>query len=80
MHGVLEQIDNPRPNQQFVGKSEAIQRVWRQIQDAAQIDVPVLLTGESGTGKDVAARLLHELSQRRRHTMVKANCTTGLPP
>jgi two-component system, NtrC family, response regulator AtoC len=74
MLGALEQIDNPRPSQQFVGKSEAIQRVWRQIQDAAQIDVPVLLTGESGTGKDVAARLLHELSQRRRHVMVKVNC------
>lgn len=74
MNGVLEQIDPSRPTQQFIGKSESIQRIWQQIQDAAQIDVPVLLTGESGTGKDIAARLLHDLSRRRRGTMVKVNC------
>ena len=58
----------------LLGESPAIQAVREQLRHAAATDAPVLLTGESGTGKDLAARILHELSTRRRHSMVKVNC------
>jgi transcriptional regulator with PAS, ATPase and Fis domain len=58
----------------LLGESPAIQSVRAQLKSAAATDAPVLLTGESGTGKDLAARILHELSRRGKHTMVKVNC------
>jgi len=58
----------------LLGESTAIQAVREQLKSAAATDAPVLITGESGTGKDLAARALHELSQRGRHSMVKVNC------
>ncbi len=58
----------------LLGESLAMQAVREQIRSAAATDAPVLITGESGTGKDLAARTLHELSQRNRHNMVKVNC------
>jgi two-component system, NtrC family, response regulator AtoC len=58
----------------FLGESPAIQAVRTQLRNAAATDAPVLLTGESGTGKDLAARILHELSWRGKHSMVKVNC------
>lgn len=58
----------------FLGESPAIQVVRAQLASAAATDAPVLITGESGTGKDLAARILHELSPRGKHQMVKVNC------
>ena len=58
----------------LIGDSPAIERVRQQVQSAATTEVPVLITGESGTGKDIAARLLHLLSARRDHKFVKVNC------
>jgi len=58
----------------LLGESLAIQAIRDQLKSAAATDAPVLITGESGTGKDLAARVLHELSQRCRHNMVKVNC------
>lgn len=58
----------------LLGESPAIQSVRAQLRSAAVTDAPVLITGESGTGKDLAARVLHNLSQRCKHTMVKVNC------
>lgn len=58
----------------LVGESPAIQAVRDQLRHAAATDAPVLITGESGTGKDLAARILHELGPRSRHNMVKVNC------
>ncbi|MGC2618893.1 MAG: sigma-54 dependent transcriptional regulator [Acidobacteriaceae bacterium] len=66
--------DGFAPDQMLMGRSPAIERTRQQIQDAAAIDVAVLISGESGTGKDLAARMLHQMSRRGRHTMVKINC------
>jgi two-component system response regulator AtoC len=63
---------NPVPA--LLGTSEAMQAVRRQIEQAATAGVPVLITGESGTGKNIVAQNLHQLSQRRDRPFVSVNC------
>jgi DNA-binding NtrC family response regulator len=58
----------------FVAESEAARGVLRQLARAARTSMPVLLTGETGTGKEVAARLLHEWSERHGHRFIPINC------
>lgn len=48
----------------MVGRSPAMQQVYRHIRQAAATDIPVLLSGETGTGKELAAKAIHELSPR----------------
>ena len=48
----------------MVGRSTAMQQVYRQIRQAAATDIAVLLSGETGTGKELAAKAIHELSSR----------------
>jgi Nif-specific regulatory protein len=57
-----------------VGRSKALARALREAALAAPLDVTVLLTGESGTGKSVFARLIHENSPRRNGNLVELNC------
>jgi DNA-binding NtrC family response regulator len=54
----------------MVGRSPRIQDVFRQIRQAAQSDIPVLITGETGTGKELVARAIHQLSDRREKPFV----------
>jgi len=56
-----------------VGESVAWKRILRQVDQAARGEAPVLLLGESGTGKDVAARLIHRLSPRVSDPFVAVN-------
>jgi transcriptional regulator with PAS, ATPase and Fis domain len=58
----------------FIGRSAAIARVLERIERAAQVDVPVLITGETGTGKSHLAKLLHARSRRATRAFVAANC------
>ena len=57
-----------------VGRSEAIQRVLEQVRQVAVTDSTVLLIGETGTGKELFATQIHELSGRRVRPMVRVNC------
>lgn len=57
------------------GQSEIIRGVNAVIGEISQTDIPVLLMGESGTGKDVYGRLIHQLSRQRKLPLVKLNCT-----
>lgn len=50
--------------ERMIGRSSAMHQVYRQIRQAAATDIPVLLSGETGTGKELAARAIHELSAR----------------
>ncbi|MBM9520226.1 sigma-54-dependent Fis family transcriptional regulator [Desulforhopalus vacuolatus] len=50
--------------EQMVGRSTPMHQVYRQIRQAAATDIPVLLSGETGTGKELAAQAIHELSDR----------------
>ena len=65
----------------IVGKSRAIQKVLEQVAIVAPTDSTVLLHGETGTGKELIARAIHNLSSRRERTFVRMNCAaipTGL--
>ena len=61
-------------DQTLLGTSEAIVRLRRTLRQIADADVDVLLEGETGTGKDVVAGLLHEWSRRRSRPFVALNC------
>lgn len=63
----------------FVGDSLAMQAVYRILQGAAASSASVLISGESGVGKDLAARTLHKLSPRRAAPFVVVNCAEGPP-
>jgi DNA-binding NtrC family response regulator len=58
----------------LVGESEALQTVLQQIELVADTDATVLITGESGTGKDLVARAIHERSRRHNAPLVRVNC------
>jgi DNA-binding NtrC family response regulator len=58
----------------LVGRSPAMLEIYRLIEQVAPTSASVLITGASGTGKEVIARTLHRLSQRATRTMVAVNC------
>ncbi|MCG3197579.1 MAG: Formate hydrogenlyase transcriptional activator [bacterium] len=59
---------------QVVGDSAALRRVLKEVDTVAPTDSTVLVRGETGTGKELIARALHDLSPRRDRTFVKLNC------
>ena len=66
---------------EIVGESAALRRVLKEVETVAPTGSTVLIRGETGTGKELIARALHELSPRRDRTFVKLNCAaipTGL--
>ena len=60
----------------FVGESEAMQRVYSRIRQVAPTDSTVLITGQSGTGKELVAKAIHENSMRRNKPFVAVDCTS----
>jgi formate hydrogenlyase transcriptional activator len=67
--------------EEIIGESRALKRVLEQVQTAAPTDSTILVLGETGTGKELIARAIHNLSARRERTLVKMNCAaipTGL--
>lgn len=58
----------------MIGKSEAMQAVYEMILKAAATDTNVIIYGESGTGKELAARAIHQLSERRDNPFITLNC------
>src|ERR1700759_5323893 len=67
--------------EEIVGNSEQLRRVLKEIETVAPADSTVLIYGETGTGKELIARALHDLSSRKSNAFVKLNCAaipTGL--
>jgi formate hydrogenlyase transcriptional activator len=67
--------------EEIVGQSAALTAVLRQVETVAPSDSAVVICGETGTGKELVARAIHDLSSRRARTFVKLNCAaipTGL--
>lgn len=59
----------------IVGKTSAMQRLFRLIERVAPTRASVLITGETGTGKELVARAVHDLSPRRERAFVAVNCS-----
>lgn len=72
---LTEQLNNVDSDfGEIIGRSEAMHNVLRQVEMVAQSDSTVLILGETGTGKELIARAIHNLSGRNARRMVKMNC------
>jgi formate hydrogenlyase transcriptional activator len=76
-----EEIRQQHNFKEIIGSSPALQKVLRQVETVSTTDSTVLVLGETGTGKELIARAIHNLSSRRERSLVKLNCAaipTGL--
>jgi formate hydrogenlyase transcriptional activator len=76
-----EEIRGEINSEEIVGKSVALQRLLKKVETVAPTDSTVLICGETGTGKELIARAIHNLSPRQSNAFVKMNCAaipTGL--
>lgn len=59
---------------EIVGESDVVEQMLADARDVAPTDATVFITGETGTGKELLAQAIHDLSSRKKRTMVKVNC------
>ncbi len=69
-----EEIQTEYNFEEIIGDSQAIRLVLKEVQTVARTDSTVMILGETGTGKELIARALHNHSDRRDRTFVKLNC------
>jgi PAS domain S-box-containing protein len=74
-----EEINLIHSHRDIVGNSEAIRTVLKQTEQVASTDSIVLIQGETGTGKELIAHAIHNMSARKDRIMIKVNCAS-LPP
>jgi formate hydrogenlyase transcriptional activator len=72
--GSGDQDRNPRRFEQIIGNSSALESVLEQVERVAPTDSTVLIQGETGTGKELIARAIHNLSVRCGRPFIKLNC------
>ena len=73
-HYLEEEIRSEFNFEEIIGESPAIRRTLAQVELAAPAGTTVLIQGETGTGKEIIARAIHNLSPRRERAFVKVNC------
>jgi formate hydrogenlyase transcriptional activator len=76
-----EEIRTEYHFEEIIGESSALRRILKQVESVGPTNATVLILGETGTGKELIARAIHDLSPRRDRTFVKLNCAaipTGL--
>ena len=76
-----EEIRTEYHFEEIIGESSALKRILKQVESVGPTNATVLILGETGTGKELIARAIHDLSPRRNRTFVKLNCAaipTGL--
>jgi len=71
-----EEIKELRNAYEIVGQSEPVARVLRDVEVVAATDSTVLISGETGTGKELIARAIHKSSRRREKPLIRVNCAT----
>ena len=71
---VTEKLKKPRDFHGLVGRSQALRAVIGKIEIYGPTNAPVIITGETGTGKELVARALHAHSKRKRNPFVAVNC------
>ncbi len=69
-----EELKQEHNFEEIVGASRAIQEVFKGIEQVAGTDATVLISGETGTGKELVARAIHNRSRRKDSTLIKVNC------
>ena len=69
-----EEIKLEHEHTGFVGRSDVIRGILKQVEQVANTGSTVLIQGETGTGKELVARAIHDLSPRRERALVKVNC------
>lgn len=75
LFALLQELPVPDPvRERFVGTTEEVRTVHQLLLRAAALDDPVLILGDTGTGKEVVARLIHDQSGRRYQTFTPVNC------
>ncbi len=74
VEGLSEALRSASAHGEFVGESTTTRQVKRQIQEVAWSDLTVLVLGETGTGKGLAVRAIHELSARKDRVFIQVNC------
>ncbi len=72
--GSVDQDRSPRRFEQIIGNSPAMESVLEQVERVAPTDSTVLVLGETGTGKELIARAIHNLSSRCGRPFIKLNC------
>jgi transcriptional regulator with GAF, ATPase, and Fis domain len=73
------EIEDSAEDKRLIGQSDAVRYVLQKIKQVAPTDATVLIEGETGVGKELVARALHEDSQRARYPFVKVNCAALAP-
>jgi transcriptional regulator with GAF, ATPase, and Fis domain len=73
-HYLLEEQKSHSGFSNLIGRSKEIQKVYHLISQVATSDTTVLLLGETGTGKELVARAIHDASPRKEKLMIKVNC------
>lgn len=73
---LIEEIEHMGDARFFVAASPTMRKLRAQAELLAQVSAPVLIAGENGSGKEVAARLIHKLSVRSGFRFLKTNCAT----
>ena len=71
-----EEISEVKGFDEIIGKSDALKYVLTRVEQVAKTDATVLLQGETGVGKELIARAIHEKSSRSDGPHVKVNCAT----
>ena len=69
-----EEVQDELAYGEIIGESPRMQEVLTQILQVSRADAPVLIEGETGTGKELVARAIHEKSPRKNHPLIKVNC------
>ena len=71
-----EKIETIQKHEEIIGESDKIKEVLKKIEQVASTKSSVLIIGETGTGKELVARAIHNQSQRKNRAMVTVNCAT----
>ena len=74
IHTLRKQLEDKSSFHDLIGKCQSMQDVYRQIRNLAQVDSTVIIEGETGTGKELVARALHNSSPRKDKPFLAVNC------
>jgi PAS domain S-box-containing protein len=74
IYNLRTQLNKTAEFHDLIGKTEVMHQVYQQIRDVAGLDWTVLITGETGSGKELVARAIHSLSRRKDRPYIAVNC------